>query len=159
MASIKTVYDTTTSITITVASLATAGARECTAIDNTTNLFLDAEVYLALKLQAGTPASDKTINVYAYGSMDGTNYTDNATGSDAGVTLRSPTNLRLLASIATPDAGALTYKYVIGSVAAAFGGVLPPKWGIVVENRTNITFDATGGNHTTQYRGIYASST
>lgn len=46
-------------ITATLASLGDGSARESTAIDDTTNLYLDAIVYLALKLATGTPASDK----------------------------------------------------------------------------------------------------
>ena len=99
------------------------------------------------------------INVYLYGSADGTNYTDNASGSDAGVTLRDPTNLRGPFVIAAPTAGALTYKGVIGSVAQYFGGILPVKWGIVVENQTGLAFDSTEGNHAYKYRGVYATGT
>jgi hypothetical protein len=157
MSSIKLAYGTSTALTCTLASLATAGARECTAVDNTSNLFTDALVYIAAKLQAGSPASDKAIYVYAYGSEDGTNYGDNVTGSDAAVTLRSPTNLRLIGVIAVPDSGALTYKSHPMSVAAAFGGVLPRKWGIVVQNATNVTLSATEGDHAKSYTGVYAT--
>jgi hypothetical protein len=158
MASIKEAFGTSTAITCTLASLAAAAAREGTAVDNTSNLYLDAMLYLALKLQAGTPASDKAIYIWFYGSEDGTNYTDNATGSDAALTMRSPSNLRGPFVISTPDAGGLTYKGVIGSVAAFFGGTLPRKWGFVVQNQTNIAFDATEGNHTKTYTGVYATS-
>lgn len=159
MANVKLEWGVATNITITLASLATSTARECTAVDNTSDKYEDAEVYLAVKLAAGSPGSDKAIYIYAYGSMDGTNYTDNATGSNTALTLRAPSNLRLLAAIATPDSGALTYKFVIGSVAAAFGGLLPPKWGIVVQNMTNLAFDSTEGNIIKQYRGIYHTVT
>lgn len=158
MASIKEAFGTSTGMTCTLASLATASARESTAVDNTTNLYLDALVYLAVKLQTGTPGSDKCVNVYAYGSEDGTNYTDNATGSDAAVTMRAPTNLRLIGVILTPDSGGLTYKGGPFSVAPAFGGILPRKWGVVVENRTNITLSATEGDHAKTYTGVYATS-
>jgi hypothetical protein len=140
-------------ITCTLASLATAGARECTAIVNTSNLFLDAIVYLAVAIQTGTPASDKRVNVWFYGSEDGNNYGDNATGTDAAVTMRSPSNLMGPFVINVPS-GATTYKAIISSVAEFFGGVLPPKWGIVVENRTNLTFSATESDHTKEYRGV-----
>lgn len=159
MADIKLAFGTSTAITATLASLATATARECTAIDNTSNKFLDSMVYLALKLQTGTPASDKAIYVWFYGSEDGTNYTDNATGADAAVTMRSPSNLRGPFVIATPDSGGLTYKVVIGSVAAFFGGVLPRKWGFVIENKTNIAFSATEGDHIKTHTGTFATST
>lgn len=155
MADRKIAYGTSTAITCTLASLATGAARESTAVDNTTNKFIDAIVYVACALQAGTPGSDKVINIYIYGSEDGTNYTDNATGSDAAVTLRSPTNLRLADVISVPDAGGLTYKSNPISVAEVFGGVMPRKWGIVVENRTNVTLSATEGNHAKTYTGVY----
>ncbi len=133
-------YASSASITCTLDSLANGSARECTAVDNGTNKYVDAELYLAIPLAAGTPGSDKAINVYFYASEDGTNYTDNATGSDAAVTLRSPSNLLGPFVIATPDSGALTYKAVVASVARFFGGVLPRKWGFVVENRTGLAF-------------------
>ncbi len=147
-------YAASTAITCTLASLAQAGARECTALVNTTNLYLDAMVYLAIPLQTGTPAAQKAINVYFYGSEDATNFTDNATGTDAAVTLRSPTNLRGPFVISTPTSGALTYKAVIPSVAFYFNGILPSKWGFVVENQTNLTFNATEGNLIKTYTGI-----
>jgi len=150
----KVTYGTSTAITITLASLAQGAARECTAVDNTSNLFLDAIVYVAVKLQTGTPGSDKQVIIYAYGSEDGTNYTDNATGTDAAVTLRSPANLMVIGVIATPDSGGLTYKSNPMSIAKAFGGVMPRKWGIVIENRTNVTFSATEGDHVHTYTGI-----
>lgn len=146
-------------MTISLASLAssaTAG-RESTVVDNTTNKFIDALVYVQCKLATGTPANDKAISVYAYGSEDGSNYTDNATGSDAALTQRSPTNLILLGKIECPDSGQLTYKGVF-SVAQAFGGFLPRKWGIVIRNYTGLALDSTGGNHAVTYTGIYYTS-
>jgi hypothetical protein len=156
-ANAKEAFGTSTGITCTLASLAQAAARESTALDNTSNLYLDAFVYLAVALQTGSPASDKGVYVYAYGSEDGTNYGDNATGTDAAVTLRAPHNFRLIGFINTPDSGALTYKSPPFSVAAAFGGLMPRKWGIVVENKTNLTFNATEGNHTKSYSGVYTT--
>jgi hypothetical protein len=157
MADLKLAYAASTAITCTLASLATNTARESTAIDNTTNKYLDALVAVTIKLQTGTPAADKAIYVYAYGSEDGTNYTDNATGTDAAVTMRAPTNLKLIGVIATPDAGALTYKGPPMSIAAAFGGILPRKWGIVVQNKSNLTLDATEGTHAKTYTGVYTT--
>lgn len=160
MADLKIKYGTSTGITITLASLGSSAtaARESTAIDNTSDLYDDAMVYVACKLQAGSPANDKAIYVFAYGSEDGTNYTDNATGSDAAVTMRVPTNLRLIGVISCPDSGALTYKGGPFTVAQAFGGIMPRKWGIVVRNYTGVTFDATEGNHAKSYTGIHYQS-
>lgn len=154
-ANVKFAYGGDTSITCTLASLAQAAARESTALDNSSNLYVDALVRLHVALQSGSPASNKVVDVYVYGSEDGSNYTDNATGSDAAITLRSPTNLHWVGAIQTPDSGALTYKSHPLSIAWAFGWVLPTKWGIVVSNMTNITFNATEGNHAKAYNGVY----
>lgn len=151
-------FATSTGITCSLASLADNTARESTAIDNSTNLYEDALVYLAVKLQAGTPTGEKAIFVYVYGSEDGTNYTDNATGSNASITMRSPTNLIPIGVIATPDSGALTYKGVF-SVAKAFDGILPRKWGIVVENQTGVAFSAIEGDHAKTYSGFQRQAT
>ncbi len=147
-------YGTTTNITITLASLANNAARQSNSIDNSSDLFLDAEVYLAIPLQAGTPANDLIINIWMYGSHDGTNFGDPASGTDSAITIRNPTNLRGPFPLNAPDAGALTYKAFIPSVAQFFGGIMPIRWGIVVENRTNIAFNATEANFVKQYRGI-----
>lgn len=154
MATINIAYASTASLTHTLASLATGSARESTAIDNTSTLYTDVMLYYAIKLATGTPASNLCINFYVYASVDGSNYTDNATGADAALTMRSPTNLILIKPENTPTSGALVYKYTFLSIAAAFGGNLPPKWGIVVENNTNLAFDSTEGNHTKSYRGV-----
>ena len=160
MADLKIKYGTSTAITCTLASLASSatGARESTAVDNTSNLYIDALVYVATKLQAGSPANDKAVYVFAYGSEDGTNYTDNATGSDAAVTMRDPSNLRLLGVIGVPDSGGLTYKGGPWSVAQIFGGIMPRKWGIVVRNYTGVALSATENDHAKTYTGVHLQS-
>lgn len=143
---IKAKYGTSTALTITLNSLAhsTTAGRQSTVVDNSSDLALDAHVTVIAAMAAGTPGVDKAIYVFAFGSEDGTNYGDPAGASDAAITLRSPTNLRLIGVISTPDAGALTYKSQPMSVAAAFGGILPRKWGIVVQNMTNVAFASSG---------------
>ena len=160
MATIKEAFAASGAITITLNALASSATvgREATAIDNSSNLYLDALVYVALNTTTGAaPANDKCAYVYAYGSEDGTNYTDNATGSDAAITLLSPTNLKLVNVISMPStATSVTYKTVF-PVAPAFGGVLPRKWGIVVRNYCGITLGAA--NNVASYSGVYATST
>lgn len=153
MPSFKQEFAGDTSMTITLNSLANGSARESTVVDNSSNKYVDALIRLHIKLATGTPASDKLINVYAYGSEDGSNYGDNVTGADAAVTMRSPTNLKLVATIYTPDSGGLTYKSHPFGIAWAFGGILPVKWGIVVENRSGLALDTT--NNALAYNGVY----
>lgn len=152
MSDIKLAYGTASqAITMTLASLANGSAREATAVDNTTNKFLDAIVYLKIALQAGTPSSEKVLKVYFYCSEDGTNYSHPATGADAAITPSS--NLFGPFLIYTPTGG-VAYNAVI-SAAQFFGGILPPKWGIAVQNATGVALSATAGDHTKEYRGVY----
>lgn len=150
---LKEVFGGATSITITATTLASGSQRSSAAIDNSTNLYLDALVRVDCTLATGTPSVG--INVYAYGSIDGTNYqgmsatADNVDGTDKAVTLQSPTGLPLLGTIPAVTAGALVYKGLF-SVAKAFGGILPSKWGIVVDNETSLAFTAC----TCTYNGI-----
>ena len=159
MANLKQEFGTSTSITITLNSLAASATegRESTAIDNTSDKFLDALVNVTVKFVAGTPSSATAVFVYVYGSEDGTNYTDNATGTDAAITFRNPTAMVLLGTIPIPTSGALTYKSHPMAVAKAFGGVMPRKWGIAVMVDTGVNLDSTGNS--AKYTGIYATST
>jgi hypothetical protein len=148
-------FGASTAITITLDALADAAARQSTAVDNTSTLFQDALLSLEIPVAAGSPADLEAIYVYAYGSQDGTNFGDNATGSDAALTMRVPTNLRCIGGIQVTASGALTWKSQPISVARAFGGVLPPKWGIVVQNLTGLAF---GTGCTANFTGVNTQS-
>lgn len=144
-------------IVCTLASLANNGARASTAIDNSTNLYLDALVQITVKTGASGTATTGTVNVYAYGTADGgTTYSDGASGTDGGITLTAPPNATLI-GIINAVVNATTYKGPPMSVAAAFGGILPDHWGIIVENKTGGALDATEGNHAKIYQGVYAN--
>lgn len=138
MATVNIAYSSTAQIVCAFSALITGSSRECTAIDNTTNKYLDANLHLTVTLSNGTVTGDKALNVYFYGSVDGQKYTDNATGVDAYVNLRNPTNLIGPYVISTPNNGPLTYNTVIGSVASFFGGILPQKWGFVLHNTCGV---------------------
>ncbi len=159
MADLKNAYGTNGQvITVTLTSLAasaTAG-RESTVIDNTSNLFMDALVSGKVKTQnSGSVSAPSCTYVWCYGTVDnGSTYPDTVTGSDAAITMNSPNQLRLLGIINTP---AINTQYKGGpwSVAAAFGGVLPAKWGIVVQNNCGTAYTSTGTDHVFLYQGVY----
>jgi hypothetical protein len=139
-------------ITCTITSLANNGQRASTAVDNTSNLFLDALIFVKVKSNASGTTATGVVNVYAYGTADGgTTYSDGATGTDAGITLTSPPNVRLIGTI-NVVANATTYNGGPFSVANAFGGQLPDHWGIVIENKTGAALDASIGS--SWYQGI-----
>lgn len=161
MSTIQQLYGTSNqAITCTLTSLANAtgsygAGRASTAVDNTTNLFLDALVQVKVKTSASALANDQAVYVYAYGTADGgTDYTDGITGTDAAFTGTNPPNTRLIGVI---NAVATSTTYVGGpwSVALAFGGVLPDHWGIYVVNFTGQTLDASVGS--AWYQGVQAS--
>lgn len=146
-------------ITITLNSLAssaTAG-RQSTAIDNSTNLYIDALVQVNINMPgAGSVANDKCCYVYAYGTADGgTTYSDGVGGTDGAFTHSDPPNLRLIGVVNCPT-NTGTYHGGPFSVAAAFGGILPDHFGIVVRNYTGLTLNASG--NTAIYQGVYAQS-
>ena len=153
----KPVYGTSTAITCTLASLAASSTvgRSSVAIDNTTNLFIDALVTLAIKTGAGAIGGNKGIWVYVFGSEDGTNYEQeesNVPGTDISYTINTPTVFRLAAIIPVANS-AKVYERVF-SIARLFGGVMPRKWGLIVCNDTGTALDTTEGNHIKQYSGI-----
>lgn len=155
MSDIKAKYGTSNqAITCTITSLANNGQRQSTAVDNSSNLFLDALVFVIVKSAAAATSSTGYVNIYAYGTADGgSNYSDGASGSDGAITLTSIPNMRLIGVI-NVVANSTTYKAGPFSVAVAFGGVLPDHWGIVVENKSAATLDASVGS--AFYQGVYA---
>ena len=145
-------------ITITLNALADDGARASTAIDNTANLYLDALVQLLIDVN-GAPAGDENVLVYAYGSADnGTTYSGGATGADAAfgaVAGQLITNAKLLGIVAV-DADAEVFESDVFSIASAFGGVVPAKWGIIAVNQTGQALDVGCDAF---YQGIYGQYT
>jgi len=145
------------SITISLASLSSGSYQQSAAIDNTSNLYFDAGVQLAIKTASSGVSSTGTINVYAYGSANGgSNYTDGCSGSNASYTPTSPTNLKLIGVI-NAVANSTTYTGGPFSVASAFG-YLPGKWGVVIGNNTGAALDSTEGNHLKFFEGQQVQS-
>jgi len=141
-------------VTITLTSLADGSYRQSAAVDNDTNGYIDAQV--GGSIQTGTtPTLGEPIKIFAYASYDGTNYTAGASGSDAAYTADGEEGLLKLLEIIEVDATS-DQDYVWGpvSVAQAFGGILPVKWGIVVLNDSGAALNATGTNNEIQFTGI-----
>jgi len=149
MSDIKQAFGGSTAITCTFNSLGSGSARESTAVDNTSNLFLDALVRVSASV--GTVAAPKEVRVYVYGSEDGTTYEDPATGSDAALTLEDPPVMKLARVIPTPS-NSKVYEALF-SVAQCFGGVMPRKWGLVIENQSGAALAAS--NNSASYSGVY----
>jgi hypothetical protein len=157
MPDIKSKYGTDgVVIACTLTSLANAAARESDAVDNSSNLYLDALVQVVLKLSNAAPAGDKRCYVYAAGVINAASPTwpDTVTGADAAITLNSPTQLKLIGALEMIQNA--TSKSEPFSVAQAFGGILPVKWSIVILNSSGQALTGTGSDHTVKYQGILA---
>lgn len=162
MTTVNIAYASAATVTISPASVADGGYRESTAIDNATSVkYVDALVGGIVRV--GAVAADGTIAIYAYGSYDGTEYTAGLTGSDGTITWGTTgstgvdgyLNLPLLgvANVDTTDDDDYV-RWGPFSVAQAFGGTLPPKWGVVIKNQTGTAFHATQTSSECQYTGI-----
>jgi hypothetical protein len=150
---IKEKFGSSTAITLPATGLeyttGTTGVQS-TAVDNSSFLYNDALVTVNATTGSAALATG-VIEVYAYASMDGTTYTDGGaavtaypvTGTSGAVVLPSPHNCRLLGII---NANIASKPFISApmSVANAFGGVLPVKWGIIVLNKTSTTAGTTG---------------
>ena len=122
---------------------------------STTNNVVD--VMVRVQVSVGTVASPNQVVVYVYGSEDGANYASSSATSDdvdgtakALTALAVPTNMRLLGVIST-TVNSVTLKSQPMSIASAFGGVLPRKWGVVVQNTTGAALTAASGSYTEIY--------
>lgn len=139
MADRKIAYGTATSLTISLNSLGSGSQVVSTIVDNTSNLYLDALVEVLL--DPGTAAAPNRVDLYASDSLDGTNESDE-TNVD---------NYAYVGSIYVPDTNVIRSRAF--SIAQAFGGILPPKWSLIVVNNSGAAL--AGSGNSAQYRGVY----
>jgi hypothetical protein len=165
MASIKEVFGSATAFTKTNANLATSATAGwmSNAIDNSTNLYLDALVSIELAAVNTAPANSKAIFLYAYALVDSSAsaYTSSGdtvpSGSEGTLTFPDVT----ANAIPMPILGVVPYpvqnKALNGgpfSVAKCFGGVLPPKWGIAMINHSGMTLSVTNIKYVEVYSSV-----
>ena len=166
MADVKMYYVSASDATITLASLASdtnlLAGRESAAIDNSANLYLD---YLVSgKVTTGTsPTTARSIEVWAVGSWDGTNWPDVFDGTDSAETITSANHkasiCRFVASMSTDATSDRVYHFGPVSIASVFGGTVPPKFVIFVVHNTAVNLNATAGNHQIRIQPVYETVT
>jgi len=166
MADVKLFYPAASDATIGLASLASdtnlLAGRESNAIDNSSNLYLD---YLVSgRVTTGTsPTTARSIEVWAVGSWDGTNWPDVFDGTDSNETITSANHkssiCRFVASMSTDSTSDRTYHYGPVSVASVFGGTVPLKFVLFVTHNTGVNLNATAGNHQIRIQPVYETVT
>lgn len=139
-------------MTISLASITNANGRAGTAVDNSTGLYISADIRVKVKTGASGTSSTGYVGVYLIRSEDGTNYDDSFGGTDAAYTA---VNAILLGNIAV-SANATTYVKTFDT--AELGITLPAKWSIGIMNNSGGTLDSTGGNHSVTYREKYLTA-
>lgn len=159
---LKLVYGTETALTITLNSLGEsatrAAGRESTAVVNTSNLFLDC-LLGGVITTAASVTSGEIIEVWVYGQYEDTPaYPGGVTGSDAALTPATPkgTYLKLAASITLDSTSSKAYYFGPISVAALFGGTLPPRWGVWVTQSTDQNLHTSG--NAIYYQPVYMNA-
>jgi hypothetical protein len=155
-ATVKPLFGTNNqALTITIASLTNTSSRASTAIDNTTNLFEDVLIFVKITTAAAATSATGYVNIFGYGTVDGgTTYSESITGTNAAITLTNPPNLVLIAQVNTV-ANATTYRAGPYSFCRNYGlDRLPQHWGIVVQNESGATLNATAGNQAITYQGM-----
>lgn len=137
-------YGALQTLSINLASLASSGTagRQSAFVSNATDGYADVLLELTVVLPAGTPTGEQAVLLWAGASLDGSLFTDNASGVEGAVTMRDPSNLALVGRLDCPDSGGLTYRSSLWSLASVWQGVLPPYWCIVVRNITGLTLAA-----------------
>ena len=162
MADLKLSYPAASDLTVTLASLASdtnlLTGRESATIDNSTNLYLD--ILISGKITAGTsPTAARSIEVWAVGSWDGTNWPDVFDGTESAETITSAdikaSVTRYLAAMATANTSDRTYHFGPVSLASAFGGTLPPKVVLFVTHSTGVALNSTAGNHQIRLQPVF----
>jgi hypothetical protein len=138
MASIKPVYAASTTLTVTGLSTLDNGQSATSATVTNTD-YLDALIYTTITT-GGAALATGVIEVYAVGSTDGVNFDTQA-------------NDKWIGTIALLAAGTQVANRVM-SVAASFGGSMPPFWRIRFRNSTGIALAGA----TVSYRGVSAQT-
>ena len=173
MANIKAALGGTTTITCVLTSVANYASRESTVVNNTSNLYTDAQVMVKIQMSA-IPVSDIWVTLDT--SLDNTNFAVPATGADAAITVPGMdkfagevqgqqhwnTDLLMVGKVSCPSSLTATGTTIanLGSMAQVYSGgnSLPPFWGPVFSNCSGAALGSTVGNHVIWYDGTYFTS-
>ena len=136
-------FQTKALFTITLASLATAAARQSTLISNT-GKFPAAIIHLRIKSGAVAPTAGLAYEVYLIRGDDAassTYRTDNAGATDAAITIENATLLGTI--VVTASANKNFYR----ELDTAHLGPLGVEWGIAVKNASGQALSTTEADH------------
>lgn len=138
---IVTEYGNTQRINITLDGLQNNVMRASESVDNSTNKYVEVFIGGRIMVSTGNANILGTCDIYAYGSISGNLFTDSASGIDIQHT--SMNNLRLVDSVYVTNSG--SFHFGPTTLSQAFGGIIPPKWGVVVHNKWGGALNGSDG--------------
>lgn len=143
-----------------LASSTTTGAASAAAVTvSTTNNVVDYMLSVKATVGSFTPSSSTNLIIYVVGSDDGTNWAGGGAtaevfdGTDKAITLSATSNNMKFAGTINCHTASIAYNSEPISVAALFGGVLPKKFQVVIQNQTGAALAASG--HAVRATAIY----
>ena len=169
MASNKLTLAPSAALTITLNSLAAQSARASRLVDNATSLYLDAHVSVKFTLaESGKVGDHGAVNVYAYGSEDGSPYgPSGGPSAKEAIAVQTGDRRQLFAgpehAVGRAHRGdpysdrrdGRRLRLAAAGVAQAFGGTLPRRWHRR-EHRSGVAFAGTGCS--ASYSGIFSTT-
>lgn len=163
MSTVTLNYAASATITIAPENVATSAdwtaGVESNIVDNSTNKYVDALVS-GFWTAGTTPTANTTVAIYAYAQQDDTpTYPDVLDGTSSAETITSAGvlsgALRLLGTLnVSANTSNRSYYLAPTSVAQAFGGILPQRWGIFIAHNTGVNSNTTAGNFVWKYQGV-----
>ena len=136
-------------MTITLAQLANAAARQSDLLDNSTTDYPAAWVYCSIASGATTPTAGAVYEAYLLrgnaAPASKTYADDNAGTGDASITIE---NAPLLGNVVVT---ATTTKRFYGAFDTSTLGPLGPSWGIAIKNSSGGSIHATAGSTEVSY--------
>ena len=127
-------------------------------IDNTSNLYLDQLVQVVLDFANTAPANSKCAYVFAAAGIETGKLSNPFSGSEGNLTLLDVTTTEQAAALIGRVPYTTQDEVAEGrpmSVAAGYGGVLPPFWTVGIMNHSGAALAASG--NTVKYRGVFAT--
>jgi hypothetical protein len=155
-------YATASDLSMTLASLASdtnlLAGQESSAVDNTVDGRRD--YWVSGKVTTGTsPTASRSIQVWAVGSWDGTNWPDVFDGTNSAETITSANHknaiCRFVAEMATDSTSDRTYHFGPVLMSSVFGGDIPPKFVLFITQNSGVALNATAANHQIRVQPVY----
>jgi len=156
------ILGTATAVTITLASLATDATAGGPFVGRSSAVLvldaIDVMVSGIFRTHSTAPTAGTRIEVWSYSAWDNVSgtpaYTGGATGTDAALTTnaRNKPLMRLITVIAVDATVSADYPWGPFSIAQAYGGFIPTRFGIFVTHNTGQILNATAGTNTMYYQ-------